>query len=254
MKRLLFAAVLSFGLGFTLSGQAAADSLTAEQKQEIEALIGDYLKENPDVVIDAIRAYREREERADQERARQSLASLRQALDDDPLAPTGGNPDGDVTIVEFFDYRCGFCKRVFPTVQAVLDADPNVRKVYKEFPILGPDSVVASRAASAVWFSQPDLYPAFHQALMTARGQLTEDKIMAIASEVGLDAGKLGEAMKDERIEKVLAANRAMAEQLNITGTPAFVIGNQIIPGALDEASLKEAIARERARLAEERG
>ena len=130
---------------------AGADALDAAQKKAVEEVVREYLRQHPEVVIEAIRAFQAREEQAKKDRTQANLVALRDALEKDAPSPVAGNPDGDVTIVEFFDYRCGFCKKVFPTVVALMKEDRNVRYVFKEFPILGPQSVVAPRWPRGDW-------------------------------------------------------------------------------------------------------
>jgi len=150
-----------------------------------------------------------------------------------------------VTLVEFFDYQCGYCKAVHADVRRLLDTDGKVRLVYKEFPILGPASVTASRAALAA--QRQGKYDALHVALMENRGQLDDDKIYRIAGSVGLNVDQLKKDMQAPEINDVLQRNLRLASELNIRGTPAFVVGDQIIPGAVSLDKLKELIAAGRA-------
>ncbi len=172
--------------------------------------------------------------------------TYRETLLNDPTAPVAGNLYGDVAVVEFFDYNCPYCKRVAPTVKTVLDEDPGVRVIYKEFPILGPESVIAAKAALASLEQDPAKYFAFHDAMMSNRGRLTETRIMDIAAEVGFDGERLKADMAAPEIEATIARNRALARALGISGTPAFVIGDRIVPGAIDLPALKRLIARAR--------
>jgi len=158
----------------------------------------------------------------------------------------GGNPKGDITVVEFFDYNCGYCKRVAPTVSAVLNNDPNVRIVYKEFAILGPQSLVAARAALAA--KRQGKYHEFHDAMMSAE-QADGDSVTATARALGLDYEKLVKDMEDPKITEQLERNYRLATALGINGTPAFVIGDRLVPGAVDETTMMEIIAAERAKL-----
>jgi protein-disulfide isomerase len=159
-------------------------------------------------------------------------------------SPVGGNPDGDVTLVEFFDYNCGYCKRVMPAVEAVAEADPNLRIVYKEFPILSEGSMIAARAALAS--RAQDLYEPFHEALMGFEGRIGESEVFAIAEGVGLDVEQLREDMGSDAVTAEIAANMDLARALQINGTPAFVVGDQVIPGAVPQAQLESAIAEAR--------
>ncbi len=153
----------------------------------------------------------------------------------------GGNPNGDVTLVEFFDYQCGYCKSVVDRVAGTVAKDKNVRWVFKEFPILGPVSVYASRAALAA--HRQDKYQELHLAMMRSRGKLTEQKVLRFAAEAGLDVARLEADMKTPEIATLIERNMALAEALNVRGTPAFVIGDVVVPGAIDAATLNRLIA-----------
>ncbi|MDP6882762.1 MAG: DsbA family protein, partial [Rhodospirillales bacterium] len=142
---------------------------------------------------------------------------------------------------------CGFCKEVLPTVMALMKEDPNIRYVFKEFPILGPQSVVASRAAQAAWRVDKDKYMAFHTALMENRGSLPESKVMTLAAASGYDVEGLRQAMADPEIEAILRRNLQLADSLNIGGTPTFVIGNRLFPGAITADVLNDVVADARA-------
>ena len=164
----------------------------------------------------------------------------------DASSPVGGNPAGDVTIVEFFDYNCGYCKRVAPTVKALLKSDPNVRVVYKEFAILGPPSVLAAKAALAA--QRQGKYVPFHEALMSS-GRATGSTIAALARNLGMDYGKLLKDMEDPAIGKTLQRTYRLASLLGINGTPAFVIGDQVVPGAIGADAMARMVSAERAKL-----
>jgi len=146
---------------------AAADdppptTIDINDKAAVEALIRRYILENPEVIIESVQRFERRKQEAERAHQRAVLASLRDDIENSPTSPVTGNPEGDVTVVEFFDYRCGYCKRVLPAIQELLRTDTGVRYVFKEFPILGPDSVIAARAAVAAWNIDPEKYVAFH--------------------------------------------------------------------------------------------
>ena len=234
---------------FAVPNTASADGKQAFSEAEelqVEKLIERYLDENPEAVVRAFRKFQQQQQQAQELRQRESLSGLRDLLENSKSSPVRGNPKGDVTLVEFFDYRCGYCKRVHETVTDAVESDGNVRLVYKEFPILGPESVFASRASLGVFFSHPLKYPSFHDALMTSRGQLSQARVMTIAKDMGLKTEELEAAMKDPRIDEELQSNMQLAQSLGINGTPGFVFGSEIVPGAIDENSLKELIAKAR--------
>jgi protein-disulfide isomerase len=218
---------------------AAAD-ISPEQRKAIEGIIHDYLMQNPDVLIDALRAAEAKANRDADAKAALVLKDRRSEVFDDPATPVGGNPQGDVTIVEFFDYRCPYCKQVQPTLQTLLDQDRRLRFVYKEMPVLGPSSVLAAHAALAA--QRQDKYEAFHTAMMAAKGQITEDVVYKVAGSVGLDLDRLKRDMAAPEIERAVKANLALASALDIRGTPGFIIGEHIVPGAIDLDALKNLI------------
>ena len=218
----------------------AADPQTTPDAEAIEKIVRDYLIRNPEVIVEALEELERRREIADQERAREAIVANREALLEDPGSYVAGNENGDVTIVEFFDYRCPYCKRSLGALMATLEKDPNVRVVFKEFPILGEESVLASRAAIAS--IQQGKYLDYHNALMDAGSELNEQSVLRIAREVGLDADKLMADMFSSDVTEVIRDNYLLAEALGIGGTPAFVIGDQLIPGAIDEQRFAELI------------
>ena len=241
--RILVAALAVTAAALLAFAFVGKDTLDVGQREAMEKVVREYLRKNPEIVVEAIRSFQAREEQENKDRAQANLVSRRDALINDPSSPVGGNPDGDVTIVEFFDYRCGYCKQVFPTVMALMEDDRNVRYVFKEFPILGPESVVASRAALAAWRLDKNKYLGFHTALMSSRGGLPESKVMTLATESGYDVEGLREGMADPEIEAILNRNLQLADSLNIGGTPTFVIGNRMVPGAVSAEILTDLIA-----------
>jgi protein-disulfide isomerase len=218
-----------------------AAEITPEQRKAFEAIIHDYLMQNPDVLIEALR---EAEAKANSDadvKAAQLLRDRRHEVFDDPATPVGGNPKGDVTLVEFFDYRCPYCKQVHPAIQKLLDQDPKLRFVYKEFPVLGEQSDSAAHAALAARLQGK--YEPFHNAMMAAKGQITEELVYRIAGSIGLDVDRLKRDMTDPEIDRALSANRSLAKALDLRGTPGFVVGDHIIPGAVDLDALKTMVA-----------
>jgi protein-disulfide isomerase len=246
MRRLAAAAFLSAAIMAAgpppAAGQSAARPAPAGtlDRSEVERIVREYILANPEIVMEAVQVLRERQARAEEEAARTAIASSRPSLLADPRDPVGGNPRGDVTVVEFFDYQCGYCKQVHPTVRALLDADAGVRKVYKELPVLGPASVTAARAALAA--KAQGRYEEMHAALMEARGQLDEDRVLRIARSVGLDVDRLRADMASPAVERHIQETMALAASIGIRGTPAFVVGDQLVPGATDLATLQRLV------------
>ena len=223
-----------------------ADSPAAPglDKEAVRKIVREYLIEHPEVIEEAIRGLQAKRESRKQDRARAALRQHDKALRSHPMSPVSGNPKGDVTLVEFFDYQCGYCKRSLKPVKDLLETDKKLRIVWKEFPILGPVSRFAARTAMAS--EKQGRYLEFHVAVMGSRGKLTEDRVMAIAASLGLDVQRLRRDMEDPAIEKYLDETIRLARVLGIEGTPAFVIGDTLVPGAVGGTRLKELIARAR--------
>ena len=225
----------------------AQDALSAEQVEAIEQVIEDYILDNPEVILRAVQRLDEREREQAHADRRAAIVENRDALYGDINSHVAGNPHGDVTVVEFFDYRCRYCRRSLEAVQAILGEDANVRIVFKEFPVLGPDSLVASRAAIVAQRQDPAKYFAFHRALMTARGVLDKDAVLQIAAEIGLDPERLGAAMDSPETTAVIERNYVLAGALGVDGTPTFISGDVVVPGAIDIDSFRAIIAEVRA-------
>ncbi len=223
-----------------LSGQAAAQISTPVDQERIERIIHDYLLEHPEVVIEALQAAQVKQKQEQEVASRAAIAAKRKELLEDSAAPTGGNPKGDVTLVEFFDYRCPYCKQVRPSIEALLKQDPNLRIVYKEWPILGPPSVFAAHVAFAAL--KQGKYERFHSAMMATKGEITEDVILKVATGAGLDVTRVKIDMAAPEIDQAIKRNYDLADALSIRGTPGFVIGETLIPGAVDIQTLKQRI------------
>jgi protein-disulfide isomerase len=232
---------LAFAVIAGLAAGSRAEPLSAEQKQAVEQLIHDYLLNNPDVLIEALRNAQRANEAKSQELVRKTLVEKRSLLVGDPDTPAGGNAEGDVTIVEFFDYRCPYCKEVEPALERLLKEDKKLRIVYKEFPILGQASVYAARAALAA--RNQGKYDVLHRGLMAAKGQLDEATVASVATSVGIDMERLKRDMDTPEIDKLLKRNYDLAEALDIQGTPAFVVGDRLAAGVADVDALKKLVA-----------
>ncbi len=246
----LAAIVLAFGGTALLAPSAQAQSapgpsaFSDTQRAELQRMVHDYILENPEVVMEALTRLQARQEQADEQQQRQQVASSSAQLFRSTDSPVMGNPNGDVTLVEFFDYQCGYCKRVFESVVQLSNSDPNLRIVLKEFPILGPASVTAARAALAA--REQGRYVEYHNALMAYRGALNDDAIFALAGQVGLDVDRLRRDMDSPAVSREINANLELARTLGIRGTPAFVIGDRVIPGAVSLDVLRQLVAEQR--------
>jgi protein-disulfide isomerase len=215
-------------------------------REQVEQIVREYLINNPEIIVEAIEALEARQKQASQAGQRSAVAAHQEPLYRDPDAPVLGNPGGDVALVEFFDYRCPYCKQVAPALTQLLKEDGKLKLVLKEFPILGPDSVVAARAALAAQVQGK--YAAMHAALLSHRGGFDETVVTQIAASVGLDAARLKADMAKPEIEAMIDRNRSLARALSVTGTPAFIIGEHVVPGAVDLDTLKLLVAEARKR------
>jgi protein-disulfide isomerase len=220
------------------------EALTPQQEQEVLRLFQRYMSEHPEDVVKALENYAENEKADRANKIQETLAQGRAEIERDEGSFVAGNPNGNISLVEFFDYRCSYCKRSHDVVQELLEQDGNIRFVYKEFPILGPDSVLASQAALAS--RKQGKYLDFHNALMTSRGALNRARIMEIAEDTGVDVDRLATDMKDPEIVAIISRNNALARRLDIGGTPAFIIGDQLLAGAADIGRFKTLVAEAR--------
>lgn len=217
-------------------------------KPAVEQIVRNYLIEHPEVMVEVQNALETKQAAAAQSRVQDVIASSGDELFASPHDAVFGNPNGDVTIVEFFDYNCGYCKRAFPDMEAILKNDPNVRFVMKEFPILGPESIRAHVVAQAFKSLNPDKYRELHIALMSSPEHATEASVIGAAVKLGADETQLREKIKDPALKASFQGTYKLANELNITGTPSYIIGNDLIPGAIGLDGLVERIATARAK------
>jgi protein-disulfide isomerase len=224
---------------------AAADDMP---KDEFERRVHDYLLAHPEVIGEAINRLEARERQQEAARGQAALKSHAEQVFHDPADPVGGNPSGDATVVEFFDYNCPYCKQMVPVMTQAEESDPHLRIVYKEYPILGAGSVFAARAALAA--NQQGKYIAFHRALYELRGPLDESKVLQLAKVAGLDVDRLKADMQAPDITDHLRKNIELAQTLGITGTPGFAVGDKVFSGATDLKSLQAMIEDARKRSA----
>ncbi|MFW5642100.1 MAG: DsbA family protein [Roseicyclus sp.] len=220
--------------GLVAATPAAADltDLSASEREAFRAEVRAYLLENPEVLMEAIAILEERENAAQAERDRTSVAANEDALFRSAFDWVGGNPDGDIVLVEFMDYRCGFCRRAHPEVEDLIALDGNIRYVVKEFPVLGEQSVLASRFAIATRLAHGDAaYGEMNDALMMMRGDVTPEALNAVARDLGLDPAPILAAMDDPLVGQTITYNRELATRLQISGTPSFVFGDRLVRG-----------------------
>ncbi|RDC71892.1 DsbA family protein [Rhodovulum sp. 12E13] len=223
-------------------------SMTDDERAAFRAEVRAYLLENPEVLMEAIAVLEEREAEAQVAADAEMIAARADALFEDADSWTGGNPEGDITIVEFIDYRCGYCRRAFPEVQELVASDGDIRLVVKEFPILGEQSVLASRFAIATrMVAGDDAYKQVHDALITLRGDMNELSLELMGEELGLPVEEIVGMMGDEAVTEVIRANHALAEDLGISGTPTYVLGDRMVRGYVPLEGMRALVAEERA-------
>ena len=237
------AGIAAMAVVFT-SPVLAQGAFSEAQKKEMKALVREYILENPEIISEAVALLQDKEEKAKAAGVVAAITKNKAALFNPPEGTVLGNPKGDVTLVEFFDYNCGYCKSLFPSLLETIKADGQVKLVLKEFPILGPSSIVASKAALAS--VKQNKYSEFHIALIGHKGALTEDSIMKVAKDVGLDVDRLQKDMKGDDIQKTIQRNEDLGKALQVNGTPAIVIGNTFVPGAISKDELKKLITEAR--------
>jgi protein-disulfide isomerase len=233
-------AVLATAVIALSAGTAIAQTV---QRDEIEKIVREFLLKNPEVVRDAIIELRRREEQAETQLRSEALKSHQAKLFNSPRAIVIGNPKGNVTLVEFFDYNCGYCKKALGDVSELLKNDPNIKIVLKELPILSPGSVEAARVAIAVRIQDATKYLAFHRILLSGRGEANAARALAAAKEAGLDIERIKKDMNSAEVEATLQESAELAEALKVSGTPTYVLADQVIPGALPYERLVVAIA-----------
>jgi protein-disulfide isomerase len=241
----LFAAVAAwvvFDPGFH-GGRFALFS-SGMPREEFDRRVRDYLINHPEVIVEAVQGLQARQQRADLTEAQEALKARADEIFRDPNSPVGGNAQGDVTLVEFFDYNCPYCRKMAPLLIEAEKADPQLRIVFKEFPILGPGSEFAARAALAS--QRQGQYEAFHHALMAAKEKVNDESVLTAAAQVGLDVERLKADMQDPSIQMAIDRNMALATALRISGTPGFIVGDQILRGATELTVLQGMIAQAR--------
>ena len=218
----------------------AQDDLNPKQQEAVKKLVHDYIMENPSIIADAIEALRQKQDMAAEAAAKKVLTERKDEVFNDPDAPVLGNAKGDVTLVEFFDYRCPYCKAMDEQIAELIKSDGKTKLVMKEFPVLGPESVTAARAALAA--REQKKYEEFHHALMRVKEPLSDKILFKTAAEVGINVEKLKKDMDDQKVDTAIKNNLKLAHDLNLDATPTFIIGDQMVPGAIPASGLKQLI------------
>ena len=236
---LLVIGATSFGLVKDFSGGGKIN------KDDVEKIVAEYIQKNPQAILESVNKYQQNAAADEEKKAQGNIKEKLSEIENDLASPVAGNPKGDVVVVEFFDYSCGYCKKVLPAVTKLLEEDKNIKFVFKEFPILGPNSELGARAALAVYAIAPDKYFEFHKKLMG--GHVTgQDSINAVAKELGIDVAAMEKKMKSAEVDKTIVNDRVLASTIGIRGTPAFIIGGQLIPGAAEYDTFKDLVAKAR--------
>lgn len=240
MTKTLRALLFALSLG-ALPAVALAQTFSDDQKKEIGDITRQYLLDNPEVLLEVSKALEDKQQTEEDAKREGALSELAKDIFHYEGDFVAGNPDGDVTMVEFFDYNCGWCKKGLPEVQAMLEEDKNLRFVLKEFPIFGGDSDYAAMAAIAS--KKQGKYWEFHVAMLGHEGKVTRETVIEIATGLGIDIAKLKADMDSTEVSAVLRKNQELAQALAINGTPGFVIDKKVIPGYLPKEGLMAAVA-----------
>jgi protein-disulfide isomerase len=233
------ALLLTFGVSL-----GRTESISEPQRREIERIVRDYLLRNPEVLQEAITELEKRQAAAEAEKNQVAVKDNAQALFNSERHVVAGNPKGDVTFVEFFDYNCGYCKRAMADMFDLIKSDPKLKVVLKEFPVLGPGSVEAAKVAVAVRMQDKTgkKYLEFHQKLLGGRGQVDKARALAAAKEAGLDVARIERDLGSDEVRLSLEESFKLAEKLGLNGTPSYVIGDSVVVGAVGLAALKEKV------------
>jgi protein-disulfide isomerase len=242
--RLVAAACAALLLAVAVPQASRADEFSTSQRSEVERIVREYLIAHPDVIQDAMAELEKRQTAADAEKHKAAVKQYSEALFTSPRQVVLGNPNGNVTFVEFFDYNCGYCKRAMDDMLTLLKDDPKLRVVLKEFPVLGPGSVEAAQVAVAVRMQDKSgkKYLEFHQKLLGGRGQADKARALAVAKDIGLDMGRLDKDLASPEVKATLQESFKLAEALGLNGTPSYVIGENVVVGAVGLDALKEKV------------
>ncbi|RIY03727.1 DsbA family protein [Aureimonas flava] len=224
-----------------------AHAFDQAQTSEIETIVRNYLIEHPEVLLESLQALEAKRTAEAKAGQGETIAELRDRLVSSPDGTVAGNPEGDVTLVEFFDYNCGYCRRAASDLQVLLESDPKLRVVYKEIPVLGPPSEAAARVSLAFREAKPDAYPAFQKTLLGSRAQVDEARALEVAAELGVPESTLRPLMGGTAVAAALNESAELATALGINGTPSYVIGDELVPGAVGADALAQKIASVRA-------
>ena len=226
---------------------APAFALDEQQKKEMGEFIREYLIQNPEIMVEVQNALEAKQQAQRTEMASKAVAENSKAIFNSEHDISLGNPNGDVTIVEFFDYNCGYCKRAMGDMDEIIAKDPNVRFILKELPILGPDSMAAHKVSNAVRLLAPEKYAEFHRQLLGSQSHASEETAIAVATSLGLDEAAIRKSLAENPNDNLVRETYQLASNLGVTGTPTYVVGNEAVFGAVGLDTLQEKIANVRA-------
>jgi protein-disulfide isomerase len=243
-----FALGLAASLFATSAIAGGLGEMTAKEQADFGDAVRDYLLEHPEVLIEAMDVLKDREAKAAAERDASLLLAKSDEVFANPNDWVGGNPQGDITLVEFMDYRCGYCRKAYDEVNTLVETDGNIRFIVKEYPILGEGSLLSAQFAIAVRLLHgDDAYKAAHDALMTLRGDPTPENLTRLATDLGLDAGPVIAKMASPEVKAVIDANHALGEVMEISGTPTFVLKDVMLRGYVPLDGMQEMVKDARA-------
>ena len=238
-----FAAALMI---FTLPQVSRAAEFSKPQTSAIEKIVHDYLVQHPEVIEEAIQALQQRQQAATAAQQKAAVQAHAKQVFAAPDHVVLGNPKGNVTFVEFFDYNCGYCKHAMGDMLTLLKNDKNLKVLLKEYPILGPGSIEAAKVAVAVRMQAPQKYLAFHTKLLGGRGHADKARALAVAKEIGLNMDQVRKDMNSDAVKKMLSTDIALGQTLGLNGTPSYIIGDNVVVGAVGLKELKQKIANAR--------
>lgn len=240
--RFTFTAIALASVALAPLAASAQDKARTYTRAELQKIVKDTLMEDPQIIIDAVEQLQIRQQAEKENQARQVIGAYKTSLFEDKESPTAGADEGDITIVEFFDYNCGYCKRSLPNVMKLLKEDSKVKVVFKEYPVLAPSSEDAARASLAMYYLEPDRYFDFHAALFQLGGKFDEKNILAVAEGMGADRDDFKEMMQSKRVTDHLEDTRELAAKMGAQGVPVFIIGDEMFPGAITYEAMKQQV------------
>jgi protein-disulfide isomerase len=247
-RRALLGLVAVMALALPAQAQMSVSGMDDAEREALHQEIRDYLLANPEILMEMYALLEERQRAAEAETGTALVSENSAAIFEDGFSHVGGNPEGDFTIVEFMDYQCGYCRRAHPELAGLIEADGNIRWIIKEFPILGPNSETAARAAISTLMQEGDVaYAQLHDAMMEASGPVTDQNLDAVLQANGLDPDEIRSGMDAPEVTERIAATRALAETLQISGTPTFVFDDELVRGYVPLQQMEALVAEKRA-------